>query len=42
MSVRDWYYCDAERDSETAHGPVSLARLAELIRTGELPYWRSA
>jgi hypothetical protein len=38
MAADDWYYCDAERDSETAHGPVPLARLAELIRTGELPY----
>jgi hypothetical protein len=33
-----WYYCDGERDSETAHGPVSLEGLCELIRTNQLPY----
>jgi hypothetical protein len=27
-----------QRDDETAYGPVSLERLAELIHTGELPY----
>ena len=33
-----WYYCVADRDDETVHGPVSLTRLAELIRTEQLPY----
>jgi hypothetical protein len=36
--VDSWYYCDAEVDNETAYGPVSLSRLAELIRTEQLPY----
>jgi hypothetical protein len=38
MGVARWYYCDAERDAETPHGPVSLERLCELIRANELPY----
>jgi hypothetical protein len=38
MPGGDWYYLDAERDPETVHGPVSLQRLGELIRTGEIPY----
>ena len=38
MPVDRWYYCDAEVDDETSHGPVSLAQLAALIRTGALPY----
>lgn len=33
-----WYYCDAARDDEVCFGPVSLSRLAELIRTEQLPY----
>jgi hypothetical protein len=33
-----WYYCDAEKDSERYDGPVSLDRLAELIGSGKLPY----
>jgi hypothetical protein len=38
MTTPCWYYCDANVDSDQAFGPVSLARLAELIRRGELPY----
>jgi hypothetical protein len=38
MAAREWYYCDAERDSDPVHGPVSVAHVAELIRAGELPY----
>jgi len=39
MSGALWYYCDAERDDETAaHGPVALDALCTLIRTGALPY----
>jgi hypothetical protein len=38
MSAAGWYYCDANVDPERAFGPVSLERLGELIRTGELPY----
>ncbi len=38
MEGARWYYCNAERDTEAAHGPVSLACLCELIRTNELPY----
>lgn len=33
-----WYYCDAERDDETAYGPVALDELCELIRVGTLPF----
>lgn len=33
-----WYYCDEERDEEKVYGPVSLVRLAELIRSEQLPY----
>ena len=38
MPGGDWYYVDAERDSATVHGPVSLRRLGELIRTEAIPY----
>jgi len=38
MPDAEWYYVDVERDPETAHGPVSLERLGELIRTGEIAY----
>ncbi len=38
MSVTGWYYCNIDVDSEVASGPVSLERLAHLIRTGELPW----
>jgi hypothetical protein len=38
MSQDLWYYCHADRDDETCHGPVPLAQLAELIRTERLPY----
>jgi hypothetical protein len=38
MEGARWYYCDAERDAENAHGPVSLEQLCQLIRTDELPY----
>lgn len=38
MQSERWFYCDAERDAETAHGPVSLERLCDLIRSGEIPY----
>jgi hypothetical protein len=38
MSEATWYYCDSALDDETAHGPVSLERLCELIRTGAVPY----
>lgn len=38
MTAASFYYCDAERDDETAHGPISLDRLCELIRENELPY----
>ena len=32
-----WYYCEVDGDNEIAHGPVSLDRLCELIRSGQLP-----
>jgi hypothetical protein len=38
MSTADWYYCDERVDPERPVGPVTLSRLAELIRTGDLPY----
>jgi hypothetical protein len=38
LDTERWYYCDAERDSDTAYGPVSLRRLCELIRSDQLPY----
>jgi len=38
MEGARWYYCDAERDPETALGPVSLEQLCQLIRADELPY----
>lgn len=38
MTGENWYYCDSDVDDEKSFGPVSLERLAELIRTGELPY----
>ncbi len=38
VDATEWYYCDFDKDSEHAFGPVSLRRLAELIRTGELPH----
>ncbi|HEX2878900.1 MAG TPA: hypothetical protein VHO25_05125 [Polyangiaceae bacterium] len=38
LNTERWYYCDTERDNETAYGPVSLGRLCELIRSEQLPY----
>jgi hypothetical protein len=38
MSGALWYYCDAERDQETAHGPLALEALCALIRSGTLPH----
>ena len=36
MSEESWYYCDADLGNRV--GPVSIERLAELIRTEQLPY----
>jgi hypothetical protein len=38
MTDACWYYCDVEKDPGLCSGPVSLDRLAELIRSEELPY----
>jgi hypothetical protein len=38
MSGADWYYCDAEKDSDRCDGPITLSALAALIRSGELPH----
>ena len=38
MDARDWYYLDDRVDPESPVGPVSLSRLSELIRLGDLPY----
>jgi hypothetical protein len=38
MDARDWYYLDDRVDPERPVGPVSLSRLSELIRLGDLPY----
>lgn len=35
MDGEDWYYSD---DADRTVGPISLERLAQLIREGELPY----
>lgn len=37
MAGKTWFYCDTASGEEELNGPVSLSKLARLIRDGHLP-----